>query len=110
MGWQDHLFDASDPYIDPATGILRNLVHPFREWNGRAQRLFWTLALRDAGWGIDWNRTSAEENDRASVICNRDRDYSALREMFQRTVSVKRLTRTEMRRIMERNPPDHLSR
>lgn len=27
MGWQDHLFDASDPYIDPATGILRNLVH-----------------------------------------------------------------------------------
>lgn len=31
-----------------------NYVHPFREGNGRTQRVFWNRVARDAGWQLDW--------------------------------------------------------
>jgi cell filamentation protein len=31
-----------------------NVIHPFREGNGRAQRLFFDLLAINAGFGLDW--------------------------------------------------------
>lgn len=43
-----------------------NYVHPFREGNGRTQRVFWSRVARDAGWDVDWRLVSRERNDDAS--------------------------------------------
>lgn len=59
-----------------------NYIHPFREGNGRAQRLLWTLVARQAGWDIDWRRTSKEDNDKASRIAAESRDLAPLAAML----------------------------
>ncbi|OXM99417.1 Fic/DOC family protein [Bifidobacterium vansinderenii] len=64
-----------------------NFVHPFREGNGRVQRLFWTLLCHDAGYDLDWRLVSGEENDEASRLAAENQDYEALETMFQRIVS-----------------------
>ncbi|BDR54906.1 hypothetical protein KIMH_10170 [Bombiscardovia apis] len=61
-----------------------NMLHPFREGNGRTQRVFWTLVARDAGWGLDWPAVSKSENDRASILAHERVDYSLLEAMFAR--------------------------
>lgn len=61
-----------------------NFVHPFREGNGRTQRLFWTLLCHDAGYDLDWRLVSGEENDEASRAAAEDRDYSMLVAIFRR--------------------------
>jgi fido (protein-threonine AMPylation protein) len=42
-----------------------NHVHPFREGNGRTQRVFWSRVARDAGWQIDWRRVRGKTNNEA---------------------------------------------
>lgn len=64
-----------------------NYVHPFREGNGRTQRVFWTLLCHDAGYDLDWRLTSGEENDEASRLAAEDRDYSQLIQMFSKITS-----------------------
>ncbi|OZG64834.1 toxin Fic [Bifidobacterium aquikefiri] len=61
-----------------------NTLHPFREGNGRTQRVFWTLIARDAGWGLDWSQVSKRENDIASFIAHENVDYSLLEAMFDK--------------------------
>ena len=61
-----------------------NFVHPFREGNGRVQRLFWTLLCHDAGYDLDWRLVSSEENDEASRLAAENQDYAALEAMFRR--------------------------
>jgi cell filamentation protein len=63
-----------------------NTLHPFREGNGRTQRVFWTLIARDAGWGLDWSQVSKRENDIASFIAHENVDYSKLEAMFDKIV------------------------
>lgn len=63
-----------------------NTLHPFREGNGRAQRVFWTLIARDAGWGLNWSRVSKDENDHASFIAHENVDYAPLESMFANIV------------------------
>lgn len=63
-----------------------NYIHPFREGNGRAQRLFWDRVARDAGWELDWRRVSGAENDRASRIASETRDLRPLCTMLERAV------------------------
>ncbi|MFT8358474.1 Fic/DOC family protein [Bifidobacterium aquikefiri] len=63
-----------------------NTLHPFREGNGRTQRVFWTLIARDAGWGLDWAQISKRENDIASFVAHENVDYSKLEAMFDRIV------------------------
>lgn len=58
-----------DPYLVPDTDhdtfVKRlsvnydnfNVLHPFREGNGRTQRMFWDLIAQAAGWHFDWNLT-----------------------------------------------------
>lgn len=64
-----------------------NFVHPFREGNGRTQRLFWTLLCQKAGYGLDWRKVSGEENDEASRLAAEEQDYSMLEDMFLRIAS-----------------------
>lgn len=44
-----------------------NALHPFREGNGRAQRMFLSALARSAGFDLAWERISAEEMTEASI-------------------------------------------
>lgn len=61
-----------------------NFVHPFREGNGRTQRMLWTLLCHDAGYDLDWRQVSGEENDEASRLAAENRDFAPLEQMFNR--------------------------
>ncbi|MCS5511355.1 Fic family protein [Curtobacterium flaccumfaciens pv. betae] len=36
-----------------------NYIHPFREGNGRTQRVFWDRVSHDAGYTLDWREVGA---------------------------------------------------
>jgi len=62
-----------------------NVVHPFREGNGRTQRILFEHIIVNAGYEISWWAVDAEEWTQANidaVVC----DYRALREVFERCV------------------------
>jgi fido (protein-threonine AMPylation protein) len=40
-------------------------IHPFREGNGRVQRVFWNRIAVAAGWQLDWRPVHGDVNDRA---------------------------------------------
>lgn len=64
-----------------------NFVHPFREGNGRTQRLLWTLICHNAGYDLYWQDVTGEENDRASRLAAEEQDLAPLIEMFSRIAS-----------------------
>jgi cell filamentation protein len=64
-----------------------NYIHPFREGNGRTQRVFWSRIARDAGYEINWDQVVGNENDEASRIAAEAMDLSALEKMFSRIVT-----------------------
>ncbi len=64
-----------------------NYVHPFREGNGRTQRVFWNRVARDAGWQLDWREVHGATNDQASRAASEQRDFGPLLEMFDQIVS-----------------------
>jgi cell filamentation protein len=43
-----------------------NMLHPFREGNGRSQRAFFGQLARGAGWHLAWDRLDVESNVEAS--------------------------------------------
>jgi len=61
-----------------------NYVHPFREGNGRTQRVFWDRVSRDAGYTLDWREVSGRVNDEASRAASEARDLGPLQAMFDR--------------------------
>lgn len=65
-----------------------NYLHPFREGNGRVQRVFWNRVARDAGWQLDWRGVRGVTNDRACRIASERGDLRPLREMFDQIVTV----------------------
>lgn len=64
-----------------------NYVHPFREGNGRTQRVFWNRVARDAGWQLDWRGVHGATNDQACRAASVQRDFRPLREMFGQIVT-----------------------
>ncbi len=64
-----------------------NYIHPFREGNGRTQRVFWNRIAKDAGYEINWDLIVGNENDEASRIAAEQMDISKLEAMFARIVS-----------------------
>jgi cell filamentation protein len=80
---------SSDEFIDRLAYFYDqlNYVHPFREGNGRAQRVFWTRVAHDAGYDINWDEVVGDENDVASRIAAEQMDLTALKEMFSRIVN-----------------------
>ena len=64
-----------------------NYIHPFREGNGRAQRIFWIRVAHDAGYEINWDEVVGDENDEASrLLASEELDLSALEAMFTKIV------------------------
>lgn len=64
-----------------------NYIHPFREGNGRAQRVFWNRITRDAGWQLDWRPVQGSVNDQACRAASDKQDFAPLREMFSQIVA-----------------------
>jgi cell filamentation protein len=67
-----------------------NYIHPFREGNGRAQRVFWARVAVDAGYLIFWDEVIRDENDRASAAAMDSEDRRLLETMFNRIVKAER--------------------
>ena len=60
-----------------------NVMHPFREGNGRAQRMFIEYLALVAGYRVDLTNVTAGEMIEASVRAF-DRDESLMRSIFSR--------------------------
>jgi cell filamentation protein len=52
-----------DDFIAQIAGFYHdlNMLHPFREGNGRTQRLFFTLLIRRAGYDINFAACDMDE-------------------------------------------------
>lgn len=55
-----------------------NDIHPFREGNGRTQRLFWAQVALHAGWYVDLEGMDKAENNEASRVASQDGDLEPL--------------------------------
>ena len=51
-----------------------NAIHPFREGNGRTQRVFLQLLANQAGWQLAWACITPAENNTASARAMSDRN------------------------------------
>ncbi|MCH1883044.1 Fic family protein [Agrococcus sp. ARC_14] len=60
-----------------------NYIHPFREGNGRVQRMYGTQLVERHGRTLDWSRVSADENNEAFKD-SMDGDRASLRTMLNR--------------------------
>lgn len=91
-----------------------NYLHPFREGNGRTQRVFWSRVARDAGWQLDWQQVTGQVNDTASRAASEERDFTGLHVMFDQIVGLATPPRgrdadwraAEQIRIAQRPDPD----
>lgn len=64
-----------------------NFIHPFREGNGRTQRIFWQRVANGAGYKIDWSKVVGEELDSASLVGRVENNLKPLEKMFSKIVS-----------------------
>ena len=64
-----------------------NFIHPFREGNGRTQRVFWNRVASDAGWRVDWQGVQGAVNDAACRAAAERSDFGPMRAMFDQIVS-----------------------
>ena len=65
-----------------------NFIHPFREGNGRAQRIFWQIIANKAGYKINWSKVVGEELDSASLIGRTENNLEPLEIMFKKIVDL----------------------
>lgn len=76
-----------DRFADRAAHYLAeiNVLHPFREGNGRTQREFVRQIAQNAGYDLDWSRLDPERLLRASIrsITNTSDLAAAIREGIQ---------------------------
>lgn len=63
-----------------------NFIHPFREGNGRAQRLFWSRVAFDAGWILDWAPVYGSELNESSRLAREKGDVAALEKTLAKCV------------------------
>lgn len=63
-----------------------NFIHPFREGNGRTQRVFWSRVAKDASYAIDWSLIVGDENDEACRRAAEESDLTALEIMFAKII------------------------
>lgn len=63
-----------------------NALHPFREGNGRTQRLFFYFLCTDAGYELDFSTVSQESLIKADIAAF-DRDYSLLIDILNTAIS-----------------------
>jgi len=63
-----------------------NVLHPFREGNGRTQRAFFTLLAEQSGHRIRWENLDERQNLEASIAAYTG-DLTKLIDMFRELVS-----------------------
>ena len=64
-----------------------NYIHPFREGNGRTQRVFWSLVAAQGGRRIDWPLIAGRELDYASEAARTNDDLRPLERLFGHSIS-----------------------
>ncbi|MBD8535687.1 Fic/DOC family protein [Plantibacter sp. CFBP 13570] len=64
-----------------------NYLHPFREGNGRTQRVFWSQIAHEAGYTLDWTAVTGAANDQACRIAAESQDLLPLQAMFGQVAS-----------------------
>ena len=60
-----------------------NAIHPFREGNGRAQRIFITQLAKEAGYELSFDKTTQEEMINASIQAHKC-DYKGLENIIEK--------------------------
>ncbi|WP_233194203.1 MULTISPECIES: Fic family protein [unclassified Cryobacterium] len=63
-----------------------NYLHPFREGNGRTQRIFWSQISEQGGYLLDWRPVTGKVNDHACRDAMEQQDLSGLVAMFEQVV------------------------
>ena len=64
-----------------------NALHPFREGNGRAQRMFLSALARAAGFDLAWERVTAKEMVEASIRSLFSADNSGFERILRDIIS-----------------------
>ena len=64
-----------------------NVLHPFREGNGRTQKLFFDEIIHSAGYEIDWSQIGTDDFLDAIVHAYESQDHSKLELIFQQTLT-----------------------
>ncbi|HEV7369734.1 hypothetical protein [Arenibaculum sp.] len=62
--------------------VALNEVHPFREGNGRSQKVFFTLVARRHGIHLNWGAVDPDEHDVAAIEGSYG-ELSRMREHFR---------------------------
>lgn len=86
-----HLFqDVREEFVEQLAYHYEkiNYVHPFREGNGRMQRIYWNRVALAAGWQLDWRPVHGEENHLAARAGSDQQDLGPLIRMFDKVVTV----------------------
>lgn len=80
---------SREVFLDKLTTHFEHLnyLHPFREGNGRTQRLFWSQVAAEAGHPLDWTKVMREENNEACRIAMADGDLAPLRAMLDHAIT-----------------------
>jgi len=65
-----------------------NYIHPFREGNGRVQRIYWNRVALAAGWQLDWRPVHGDENHLAARAGSDQQDLGPLVRMFDKVVTL----------------------
>lgn len=58
-----------------------NIIHPFREGNGRSQRILFDHMLANCGYKIDWGKISKDHWLEAN-ICRVDLNYKPIENIM----------------------------
>ena len=80
---QNYFQDQESKYFIPKLADLYcelNVIHPFREGNGRTQRIFFEHLIAYCGYGIDWSKINSKEH---WVQANIEGFYGNLQPLIQ---------------------------
>lgn len=83
--------DDFNTFVEHITGFYcdTNLLHPFREGNGRAQRVFLAQLIRHAGYTIDFGSVDMDELMIATIhAANGVTDF--LKQIFREAIVIQR--------------------
>lgn len=64
-----------------------NVIHPFREGNGRVQRAFISELAERLGYELDFSNVSQQEMIDASILAYRKLDYSELAKIINKSIT-----------------------
>lgn len=77
-----------------------NALHPFREGNGRTQRLFFTQLAKAAGYNLDFTKMDKERLLQADIEAMRFR-YEPLKNLIQENIEPIQIQKTSIKEQIE---------